>query len=73
MEIKFPVDGINKGQAAVDQPVNTSPDLNNVRPYDTLDNRMRGGQRPGLDKRYSQRIGGIASPIVAIISITLAD
>ena len=73
MEIKFPVDGINKGQAAVDQPVNTSPDLNNVRPYDTLDNRMRGGQRPGLDKWYSQRIGGIASPIVAIISITLAD
>jgi len=73
MEIKFPVDGINKGQAAVDQPVNTSPDLNNVRPYDTLDNRMRGGQRPGLDKRYSQQIGGIASPIIAICCVTIVD
>jgi len=73
MEIKFPLSGINKGQAAVDQPENTSPDMNNVRPYDTLDNRARGGQRPGLDKKYSQRIGALPNPIIAITSVTIAD
>jgi len=74
MEIKFPSDGINKGQAAVDQPMNTSPDMNNARPYDTLDNRNRGGQRPGLDKwGDGDRIGAANNPIIAICSITVVD
>ena len=73
MEIKFPLSGINKGQAAVDQPQDTSPDMNNVRPYDTLDNRVRGGQRPGLGKLYSQQISNAKMPIVAICSVTVVD
>ena len=73
MKVPFPLQGIDKGRSTSEQPMATSADLNNVRPYDTLDNRARGGQRPGLDKKYAQQIGGAASPIVAICSVTVID
>lgn len=74
MEIKFPSDGINKGQAAVDQPMNTSPEMNNVRRHDTLDNRDRGGQRPGLDKwGDGDRIGAANQPVVAMCIVTTVE
>ncbi len=73
MNLSFPIGGIDKGRATSEQPVLTSPDLNNVRPFDTKDNRIRGGQRPGLDKRFSQQIGGEAVPVVAIISVGVAN
>lgn len=70
----FPLQGIDKGRATSEQPIATSPDLKNVRPYDTLDNRARGGQRPGLDRLYpDQQIGGATSPIVAMCSVTVID
>jgi hypothetical protein len=31
--------------------------MNNTRPYDVLDERARGGQRPGLLKRWVQQLG----------------
>ena len=71
MKIPFPLSGINKGRAASDQPFLTSPYLRNVRPYDTLSNKARGGQRPGLSKRYSQLVGGETAPIVAMCQITV--
>ena len=71
MELLFPFKGKHKGLPASKQPTGTSPDLQNVRPYDTLDDRGRGGQRPGMDKKFSQQIGGTAYPIVAIISVTV--
>ena len=72
-QVFFPIMGINKGHVTANQPDLTSPNLNNVRPYDTLDNRARGGQRPGLDKAYNQQIGGVADPIVAICSVTVVE
>lgn len=71
MVIKFPSDGLDKGGVLAEQPANTSPYMKNVRPYDVLNNRLRGGQRPGLDKLYTQQIGGITSPVVEICSITI--
>lgn len=53
----FPLRGKNENWGAEGQPPLTSHDLNNVRPYDILDNRARGGQRPGLDKQYPKLIG----------------
>ncbi|KKL59307.1 hypothetical protein LCGC14_2216680 [marine sediment metagenome] len=73
MRVPFPIKGINKGRTTADQPGMTSPAMKNMRPYDTLDNRARGGQRPGQDKRYSQQIGGEAFPIVAICTVTVVD
>ena len=73
MRISFPTKGIYKGTAAASQPDGTSPDMNNVRPRDVLEHRVRGGQRPGLQKLYSQQIGGAAVAIVAICSVTTID
>ena len=73
MKIPFPIKGVNRGRGASEQPGQTAPFMNNMRPYDTLDNRARGGQRPGQDKRYSQQIGGEAFPIIAICTVTVVD
>jgi hypothetical protein len=70
MRLPFPFMGVNKGKATVDQPPLTVPDMKNVRVYDILGNRARGGQRPGLNKLYTDQIAGTAGPIVAICSVT---
>ena len=73
MELLFPFKGKHKGLPAGKQPAGTSSDLQNVRPYDTLDDRGRGGQRPGMDIKYTDQIGGFAYPIVVICSVTVVD
>lgn len=71
MRLPFPFMGVDKGRAASDQPPMTVHSMKNVRIYDALGNRARGGQRPGLDKALPQQIGGAASPIVATCSVTV--
>ena len=73
MVIKFPSDGIDKGGVVAEQPANTSSVMLNVCPLDVLNNRMRGGQRPGLDKLYTQQIGSGAYPIVAMCTVTTVE
>jgi len=71
MKLNFPFKGIFKGRAVCEQPMTTSPDMNNVRLRDTLDNRARGGQRPGLDKwGDGDQIGGVEQPVVALIVVS---
>jgi hypothetical protein len=70
VELKFPLKGINKNWANSEQPPITSPDMNNVRPYGTEESRLRGGQRPGQAKMFSQQIGGASSPVVCIVQVT---
>ena len=71
-EFPFPIQGINEITAAAKQPQLTSPAMNNARPQGVLENRIRGGQRPGLDKRYSQQIGSDSEyPVVALLQVTL--
>jgi hypothetical protein len=70
MEIGFPLQGIDKGRATTEQPVQTSPDMLNVRPFDSADKRLRGGQRPGLNKwANGDQLGG-GLPIVFITSVS---
>ncbi len=67
MLIPFPIKGVDKGSATHQQEPDTSPDMNNMRAYDTLDNRKRGGQRPALDKwGAGTQIGAAEQPVVAI-------
>lgn len=73
MELMFPIQGLHLGFPTSKQPQNTSPDLNNVRPYDTLDNRIRGGQRPGLSQKYTNQIALVAFPIIAMCSVTVVS
>ena len=68
---RFPYDGLAKGGPTSDEPLYTSPSMNNVRPFDALDNRMRGGQRPGLDKwGAGTLIGDAEQPVVAICTVS---
>lgn len=71
MDLQFPLQGEDRGRTTSQQPFLTSPDIKNMRPYDTLGNRVRGGQRPGLAKRFNQQIGGDTKPIVAMCSVTV--
>jgi hypothetical protein len=69
----FPIGGVDKGRATPEEDLAVTNDCNNVRPYDTIDNKARGGQRPAFVKRYSQQIGGEDAPIVAITKVTVVD
>jgi len=71
-EFTFPIKGKHVGAPASKQPPGTCRELNNVRPY--YKGQFVGGQRPGLNKKFSAyRIGGAAKPIVAICSVTVVD
>jgi hypothetical protein len=73
-ELKFPVKGVNKNWGNSEQPPVTSPDINNVRPYGVAENRLRGGQRPGLlDSDYNTALVGLNFPIVEILSVTYLE
>lgn len=71
MELTFPTKGKYVGSPASKQLPRTSRDLNNVRPL--YDGQMTGGQRPGLNKKFSQQIGGGAFSVVAMCSVTVVD
>ncbi len=75
-KLKFPVGGINKSRLPDEQPEATSPDMNNVRAFDTLDDRIRGGQRPAMVKRYTERVTNAAlgtGPIVAMCEVSITE
>ena len=71
MNLTFPLRGKFLGIQSSKQPAQTSRDLNNVRPF--FDGRAVGGQRPGMDKVYSQQISSSAFPVVAMCSVTVID
>ena len=71
-KFRFPVFGKNVNYAASTRPDLTSSDLNNVRPFDVLEERARGGQRPGMRKAYNQCIGD-GTPVVKMIQITTVE
>lgn len=70
MILNFPLKGKFLGLQSSKQPDQTSRDLNNVRPF--FDGRAVGGQRPGMDKVYTQQIGS-GGVIVAMCSVTVVD
>ena len=75
MILTFPHGGYNKGSATTQQPAGTSPYINNMRSYDSLDDRARGGKRPGVEKWSSTCTSGpiILSPIVEMLSVTIVE
>jgi hypothetical protein len=71
MEILLPIKGISKGMAVEKQEALTSGYMNNCRPRDVLENKLRIGQRPGLDKwGAGTQIGGSEQPVVAICLVS---
>lgn len=69
-EIPLPIMGVSEALPLDKEKPTHSPHINNVRPFDTLERRVRIGQRPGQDKKYSALIGGTSAPVVAITAIT---
>lgn len=67
MELLPPIRGLFRGSLTGHAPDLTSEYMNNVRPIDVQEKRVRIGQRPGLDKwGTGTRIGGDEQPIVAV-------
>lgn len=69
-EIPLPLKGINYSIPEDKAQGQYSPYMLNVRPFDTLEKKIRLGKRPGMDKLFAQQLGGI---IVAIDVITVVD
>lgn len=69
-EIPLPVKGYSLGLAPSQQPALTTSYMNNVRPRDVLEKRIRIGQRPGFAKWSSTQVGSSSQPIVAMAIVT---
>lgn len=67
----WPKKGFVENSALMDQPELTTTDCLNVRNYDTLDRRNRGGQRTGIRKYITTAVNGSAA-IQSIGSVVLA-
>jgi len=74
MKFFFPLKGKHAGFGVSIQPPFSSPRLNNVRPYDVLENRARGGQRPGLTKwGAGTQVGAAEQPVVAMCIVSSVE
>lgn len=70
MELLPPIKGLFQGSLTGHAPALTSEYMNNVRPVDVQEKRVRIGQRPGLDKwGTGTRIGAAEQPVVAMIFV----
>jgi len=70
-EFPIPIKGVSYGFSQDKSPPLTSHYMNNCRPIDVLEKKVRLGQRPGLDKVYTQQIGGMATSIICMLSVTV--
>jgi len=66
--VRFPVQGHSKGKAVEEQPPTSSFLLQNVRVFDTISGRIRGGNRSGVD--YIDNSIGDSSNGVLIFGFT---
>lgn len=57
--LPFPSKGIHKGAPYTRTPRRASPAAQNVRTFMEVSGRATGGQRPGLSRGYSQRLGSV--------------
>ena len=70
--ILFPVGGLHERYAHQQGPVYTTPDCLNVRPYDTLLGRERGGSRPGLCRAFREQLGS-GAPVRMMGTVTYVE
>lgn len=73
IELPPPIQGISKGVPIDKESPATSGYISNVRPTDTLEGRIRLGQRPGLDKWSDDQIGNVEQPIIAMCFVSAVE
>jgi len=72
MLVRFPFKGLHRGGPHGVQPEQTSPHMQNVRPY--YQGRLRGGQRDGKSKwGDGDQIGDAEQPVVAICLVSAVE
>ena len=70
MELPLPIRGVFRGFSVDKVPAEFSDDMNNVRPIDSLEKRLRLGKRPGLKKWSATQIGSAENPVVSICVVS---
>ena len=73
IEWPTPIKGISRIVTVEKEPQQFSGYMSNVRPTDVLENRIRIGQRPGLDKWSSNQVGGAELPVVAMCVVSSVE
>lgn len=74
VQISPPMKGVMKGLPSHEISANYSEHMNNVRPLDNLESKIRVGQRPALDKwGAGTQIGAAENPVVAMCSVTTVE
>ncbi len=58
VDLRFPLKGVDVSQGFGMQQPGTTPIGQNVRAYDTLTLRARGGSRPGLTRYINAQVNG---------------
>ena len=66
----FPAGGLDRATSFQAHPLQTSPDMLNVRAWDAGNKRFRGGQRPGTRKAYDEELGG-GEPVRMMAELTI--
>ena len=70
IELPLPIRGVFRGFSVDKVPAEFSDDMNNVRPIDSLEKRLRLGKRPGLKKWSATQIGSAENPVVSICVVS---
>ncbi|MBM3191018.1 MAG: hypothetical protein FJZ90_20155, partial [Chloroflexi bacterium] len=70
VDVPFPVGGLYKRAGYQRQPPHTTADCLNVRPFDTLEGRERGGARPGIIKAFTPALGS-GNPIQLLAPVSV--
>jgi len=69
IQFPFPLGGLDRSVSYRAQPPYTTTDMLNVRAYETIEGRARGGQRPGLVKAFAEELGD-GSPLRMLAQVT---
>jgi len=72
-EFSIPIKGYSEGFTPDKQPQLTTGYMDNMFPRGTLEKKIRLVQRPGLNKTFAAQVGGDATPIVCMLSVTTVD
>jgi len=72
VELQFPLAGINRQFAYQSQPPYTTPDALNVRPWDPILRRERGGSRVGVERMLRTKFGSSSGGLRALDSLRYA-
>lgn len=69
---QFPLAGLDRSRAYRKQPPFSTPDTLNMRPFENLEGRGRGGSRPGLDQAFYDELGS-GSPVRMLSAVSYLD